>query len=154
MMAGPRANRFVECVFTAPVRRRDWLAAKFLVLLTLAAAYYIALLPSMLVYTAHVGVPLLLHKYLLWAPGILLAEILNRFADRRPLHRPQCGSAHRSSYGRAARLCGLSSHAGGDVLPGRRRHRTGHITLASPAVLLKNALGFALGGRTILSRPG
>src|SRR6476661_4540602 len=34
-MAAPRSNRFVECVFTAPVRRRDWLAAKFLVLLTL-----------------------------------------------------------------------------------------------------------------------
>src|ERR1700722_17029981 len=49
MISGPRANRFVECVFTAPVLKSDWLGAKFLVLLTLAAAYYVALIPMMLV---------------------------------------------------------------------------------------------------------
>ena len=38
-VASPRANRFVESLFTAPVERRDWLAARVLVLLTLAAAY-------------------------------------------------------------------------------------------------------------------
>src|SRR5271169_2080074 len=38
-IAAPRANRFVESVFTAPVERRDWLIAKVLVLLTFAAAY-------------------------------------------------------------------------------------------------------------------
>src|SRR4029077_12734473 len=59
-IASPRANRFVESLFTAPVERRDWLAAKVLVLLTLALAYYVALIPMMLVYTAHVGMPLLL----------------------------------------------------------------------------------------------
>src|SRR5437879_3301459 len=32
-IAGARASRFVESVFTAPVRRRDWLVAKILVLL-------------------------------------------------------------------------------------------------------------------------
>src|SRR6266404_3797700 len=53
-IASPRANRFVESVFTAPVERRDWLAAKMLVLFTLAAAYYVALIPMMLVYTHHV----------------------------------------------------------------------------------------------------
>ena len=37
-IASPRANRFVESVFTAPVERRDWFLAKVLVLLTLAAA--------------------------------------------------------------------------------------------------------------------
>src|SRR5579862_6508552 len=42
-LASPRANRFVESVFTAPVGRRDWLIAKILVLLTLAAGYYLAL---------------------------------------------------------------------------------------------------------------
>src|SRR5689334_11344503 len=62
MIAGARANRFVECVFTAPVERRDWLAAKILVALTLAALYYAALTPMMMVYVAHVGVPPLLHK--------------------------------------------------------------------------------------------
>src|SRR5712691_2613999 len=34
-IASPRANRFVESVFTAPVERRDWLTAEILVLLTL-----------------------------------------------------------------------------------------------------------------------
>src|SRR5580693_820362 len=52
VIAGPRANRFVECVFTAPVQRFDWLASKVLVLLTLAAGYYLALAPMMLVYMA------------------------------------------------------------------------------------------------------
>src|SRR6266699_1883048 len=40
-IASARANRFVESVFTAPIRRGDWLAAKMLVLLTIAAAYYV-----------------------------------------------------------------------------------------------------------------
>src|SRR2546429_1963865 len=34
VLARPRANRFWESVFTAPVERRDWLAARILVLLT------------------------------------------------------------------------------------------------------------------------
>src|SRR5450755_2000375 len=46
-IASPRANRFVETVFTAPVERRHWLAAKILVLLTLAGAYYAGLTPMM-----------------------------------------------------------------------------------------------------------
>jgi len=75
MIASPRANRFVECVFTAPVSRRDWLAAKFLVLVTLAATYYAALVPMMLVYNWHVGLPLLLQKFLIWTPGLLIASI-------------------------------------------------------------------------------
>src|ERR1700688_2198424 len=37
-IASPRANRFVESVFTAPVERRDWLMAKVLVLLVIAGA--------------------------------------------------------------------------------------------------------------------
>src|SRR5215469_7719430 len=57
-LASPRANRFVESVFTAPIERRDWLTAKILVVLTLGAAYYMALLPMMLVYMYHVGLPL------------------------------------------------------------------------------------------------
>lgn len=68
-IASPRANRFVESVFTAPVERRDWLVAKVLVLLTLAAAYYFALVPMMLVYAHHVGLPFLLRKFLVWSPG-------------------------------------------------------------------------------------
>src|SRR3977135_4238112 len=74
-IAGPRANRFVESVFTAPVERRDWLTAKILELFTLAAAYYAALLPMMLVYVHHVGWPFLLGRLLAWAPGILVSSI-------------------------------------------------------------------------------
>ena len=36
---------FVESVFTTPVTRRDWFVAKVLVLFTLAAVYYLALVP-------------------------------------------------------------------------------------------------------------
>src|ERR1700704_3124690 len=68
-IASPRANRFVESVFTAPVERRDWLLAKILVLFTFAGAYYLALVPMLVVYTHHVGLPLLLGKFLIWAPG-------------------------------------------------------------------------------------
>jgi hypothetical protein len=60
-VASPRA-RFVESVFTAPVERRDWLTAKILVLLTIAVAYCQSLIPMVLVYTDHVGAPLLLQK--------------------------------------------------------------------------------------------
>jgi ABC-type transport system involved in multi-copper enzyme maturation permease subunit len=74
-IASPRANRFVESVFTAPVERRDWLMAKVLVLFTLAAAYYLALIPMLLVYTHHVGLPFLLERFLRWTPGILIASI-------------------------------------------------------------------------------
>ena len=63
MIASARASRFVECVFTSPVDRGNWLTAKLLVLLTLAAAYYVSLLPMMAVYSAHVGIPPLLHKF-------------------------------------------------------------------------------------------
>ena len=59
-IASPRANRFVESLFTAPVERSDWLATKILVLFTLALGYYVALVPMMLVYVAHVGLPVLL----------------------------------------------------------------------------------------------
>ena len=44
-LASPRANRFVESVFTAPVERNHWLTAKVLVLATLAAIYYLTLFP-------------------------------------------------------------------------------------------------------------
>jgi hypothetical protein len=75
MIANPRINRFVECVFTAPVNCRDWLAAKFLVLMTLAVACYFAFVPIMPVYIWHVGLPPLLHKFLIWAPGLLIGSI-------------------------------------------------------------------------------
>src|SRR5438552_14439316 len=74
-LASPRANRFVESVFTAPVERRDWLAAKILVVVTLAAAYYVALVPMVLVHAHHVGMPWLWQKRLMWAPCLLFVSI-------------------------------------------------------------------------------
>src|ERR1019366_3375298 len=62
-IASPRANRFVEGVFTAPVERGAWLIAKVLVVLTLAAAYYVSLVPMQLVYVHHVGMPFLLDRF-------------------------------------------------------------------------------------------
>ena len=40
-------------------------------LFTGAGAYYLALVPMLLVYTHHVGLPFLLERFLVWAPGIL-----------------------------------------------------------------------------------
>ncbi len=74
-ISSARASRFVESVFTAPVRRGDWLGAKVLVLLTFAIGYYVALVPMMIVYVAHIGVPPLLHAFLWWTPGLLLASV-------------------------------------------------------------------------------
>lgn len=149
IIASPRVNRFVECVFTAPVNRGDWLAAKLLVLLTLAAAYYIALLPMMLVYTWHVGLPLLLHKFLIWTPGLLIASIgvgtlIGVLFIGRSLAAP-AGAA----MGVLLAYAGLIPLQELMLARGNGATRTGHLTLASPAVLLKNALGFTLAARTL-----
>ncbi|HEX3940640.1 MAG TPA: hypothetical protein VHX11_04070 [Acidobacteriaceae bacterium] len=143
-IASPRVNRFVECVFTAPVTRRDWLVAKVLVLGTLGAAYYFALIPMMLVYTWHVGVPLLLHKFLIWTPGLLIASIavgtlIGVLFIGRSL-APPAGAA----MGVLLAYAGLIPLQELMVAQGNGATRSGHIALASPAVLLKNALGFTL----------
>jgi ABC-type transport system involved in multi-copper enzyme maturation permease subunit len=144
MIASPRANRFVECVFTAPVNRGDWLAAKFLVLVTLALAYYAALVPMMLVYAWHVGIPPLLHKFLIWTPGLLFASIavgtlIGVLFIGRSLAVPVgAGMGVLLAYAFLMPLQELM------VAQGNGATRTGHLTLASPAVLLKNALGFTL----------
>jgi hypothetical protein len=149
MIAAPRVNRFVESVFTAPVNRRDWLAAKILVLATLGAAYYAALLPMMLVYVSHVGVPPLLHKLLLWTPSELLAciavgTLIGVLFIGRSLAAPAgAGMGVLLAY---AALIPVQEVM---VSQGNGASRTGHLALASPAVLMKNALGFALGANRI-----
>ena len=143
-ISSARASSFVESVFTAPVRRGDWLAAKILVLLTFAAAYYIALAPMMTVYVAHVGVPPLLHDLLRWAPGLLVASVAIGtligvlFIGRSVAAPVGAGMGVLLAYAGFLPLQELMvSQANGAT-------RTGHVTLASPAVLLKNALGFAI----------
>ena len=151
MIASPRANRFVECVFTAPVNRGDWLAAKFLVLVTMAAAYYAALVPMMLVYVGHVGLPLLLHKLLLWTPCLLLVSVVVGtlvgvlFIGRSLAAPVGAGMGMLLAYAFLMPLQELM------VAQGNGATRTGHLTLASPAVLLKNALGFTLATNRIPS---
>jgi ABC-type transport system involved in multi-copper enzyme maturation permease subunit len=149
MIASPRANRFVECVFTAPVNRRDWLVAKFLVLVTLAVAYYVALVPMMLVYNWHVGLPPLLQEFLIWTPGLLIASIavgtlIGVLFIGRSLAAPAgAGMGVLLAYAGLIPLQELM------VARGNGATRTGHLTLASPAVLLKNALGFTLAANSI-----
>lgn len=143
-LASPRANRFVESVFTSPVDRRTWLIAKLLVLLTLGAAYYVSLLPMMLVYTHLVGAPLLLRRFLLWAPlsivmSIAIGSLIGVLFIGSSIAAPAATAMGLlMAYGGLAPLQELL------VAQGNGASRTGHVTLLSPAVLLKNALGFSL----------
>ena len=143
-IAAPRANRFVESLFTAPVERRDWFIAKVLVLLTLGAAYYLALLPILAVYLAHVSMPLLLRKLLMWAPGLLVASmaigtLIGVLFIGRSIAAPAAtGMGILLAYAALVPLQELM------VARGNGATRIGALTLLSPAVLLKNALGFTL----------
>jgi ABC-type transport system involved in multi-copper enzyme maturation permease subunit len=143
-IASPRANRFVESVFTAPVERRHWLIAKVLVLLTLAAGYYLALIPMQLVYVHHVGLPFLLERFLRWTPGILIAGIaMGTLIGVLFIGRSVAAPAG-AGMGVLLAYVGLVPLQELMVARGNGATRTGHIALASPAVLLKNALGFTL----------
>ena len=143
-LASPRANRFVESVFTAPVERRDWLAAKILVLVTIAAAYYVALVPMVLVYTHHVGVPLLLQKLLIWAPCLLVASIAMGTLIGVLFIGESIAAPAATGMGVLLAYAGFVPLQELLVAQGNGATRTGHLTLASPAVLLKNAFGFTL----------
>jgi hypothetical protein len=143
-IASPRANRFVESVFTAPVERRDWLIAKILVLATLAAAYYVALVPMQLVYTHHLGFPFLLGRFLRWTPGIMVASIaigalIGVLFVGRSIAAPAA-----AGMGVLLAYVGLVPLQELMVARGYGATRCGHITFVRPAVLLKNALGFTL----------
>lgn len=56
-VAGPRASRFVQAVFTAPVRQSSYFLAKVASLLGVAALYYAATLPFLALHWLYVGVP-------------------------------------------------------------------------------------------------
>src|SRR5580692_1439001 len=143
-IASPRANRFVESVVTAPVERRDWLTAKICVLLTLAAAYYVALVPMMLVYADHVGMPLLFRKFLIWTPGILVASVaIGTLVGVLFIGRSIAAPAA-TGMGILLAYAGLVPLQELMVAQANGATRTGRLALMSPAVLLKNALGFTL----------
>jgi hypothetical protein len=143
-IASPRANRFVESVFTAPVERRHWLTAKILVLVTMAAAYYLALVPMMLVYAHHVGVPPLLWKLLIWAPGLLVASIAMGTLIGVLFIGESIAAPAATGMGVLLAYAGFVPLQELLVAQGNGATRTGHLTLMSPAVLLKNAFGFTL----------
>lgn len=143
-LASPRANRFVESVFTAPVQRGQWLAAKILVLVSMAAAYYIALVPMVLVYIYHVGVPPLLAKLLLWAPCLLLVSIAIGTLIGVLFIGQSIAAPAATGMGILLAYAGFVPLQELLVAQGNGATRTGHLTLASPAVLLKNAFGFTL----------
>jgi ABC-type transport system involved in multi-copper enzyme maturation permease subunit len=143
-IASPRANRFVESVFTAPVERRHWLIAKVVVLFTLAGAYYLALVPMLLVYTHHVGLPFLLAKFLIWAPGILVVSIAVGTLIGVLFIGQSIAAPAATGMGVLLAYAGLVPLQELLVAQGNGATRTGHLTLMSPAVLLKNALGFTL----------
>lgn len=143
-LASPRANRFVESVFTAPVERHDWLAAKILVLLTLGAAYYVALVPMVLVYIHHVGVPPLLWKLLIWAPCLLIMSIAIGALIGVLFIGQSIAAPAATGMGVLLAYAGFVPLQELLVAQGNGATRTGHLTLASPAVLLKNAFGFTL----------
>jgi hypothetical protein len=143
-IAAPRANRFVESVFTAPVDRRDWFIAKILVLFTLAASYYLALIPMVLVYVYHVGVPPLLAKLLIWAPCLLLVSIAIGTLIGVLFIGQSIAAPAATGMGILLAYAGFVPLQELLVAQGNGATRTGHLTLASPAVLLKNAFGFTL----------
>lgn len=143
-LASPRANRFVESVFTAPVERRDWLFAKLLVLFTMAAAYYLALVPMVLVYIHHVGVPPLLWKLLIWAPCLLIMSIAIGALIGVLFIGQSIAAPAATGMGVLLAYAGFVPLQELLVAQGNGATRTGHLTLASPAVLLKNAFGFTL----------
>lgn len=148
-LASPRANRFVESVFTSPVERRDWLAAKILVLVTLAAGYYVALLPMMLIYTHHAGMPPLLRKLLLWCPCLLVAGIAIGALIGVLFIGESIAAPAATGMGVLLAYAGFVPLQELLVAQGNGATRTGHLTLVSPAVLLKNAFGFTLAVGTI-----
>jgi hypothetical protein len=143
-LASPRANRFVESVFTAPVERRDWLTAKILVLLTMAAAYFVALVPMVLVYTHHVGAPPLLRKLLIWAPCLLVVSIAIGTLIGVLFIGESIAAPAATGMGVLLAYAGFVPLQELLVAQGNGATQTGHLTLASPAVLLKNAFGFTL----------
>src|SRR5215469_11652796 len=143
-LASPRVNRFVERVFTAPVERRDWLAAKILVVATVAVMYYLALVPMVLVYAHYVGVPLLLRKLLIWAPCLLAVSIAIGVLIGVLFIGQSIAAPAATGMGVLLAYAGFVPLQELLVAQGNGATRTGHLTLASPAVLLKNALQFTL----------
>ncbi len=68
--AGPRSNRFVQAVFTTPVRESSYFLAKLAVLFTVAGFYYLATAPFLVLHWLFVGFPAVYLSYMF--AGVLL----------------------------------------------------------------------------------
>lgn len=66
-----RSSRFLQAVFTTPVTQSEYVAARMLVLVTVGAAYVLAMAPYFLVQALHVGLP----SSALWWPLIGLGMV-------------------------------------------------------------------------------
>lgn len=71
-VASDRSSRFVQAVFTSPVRRGGYFAAKLAPPLTVGLAYLAATLPFLAVFAVHVGVPPLAWSFLLLSLALMV----------------------------------------------------------------------------------
>lgn len=143
-IASPRANRFVESIFTSPVDRRQWLTAKVLVLLTLALAYYVALLPPTAIFAIHAGVPFLLNRLAIY--GLLLLPVSVAFGALVGVMfiGKSVAPALATGVGVLLLFAGAIAYQEMTVVRGTASGFAARLAFVSPAVSLKNALGFAL----------
>ena len=96
------------------------------------------------IYVHHVGLPLLLRKFLLWTPTLLVCAVgvgtlVGVMFIGRSIAAPTA-----TAMGILLTYAGLVPLQELLIAQGNGASRTGHLTLLSPAVLLKNALGFTL----------
>ena len=71
-VSGARASRFVQPLFTTPLRKSTWLAAKVLVALTLGGLYILATLPFYAVAELHVGLSEAMKDFVLIGAGLIV----------------------------------------------------------------------------------
>jgi hypothetical protein len=104
----------------------------------------VALIPVTLVFIAHVGMPFLLGRFLLWTPGILLISVaigtlIGVLFIGRSVAPPVA-----TAVGVMLVFAVLVPLQELLVARGYGASATGHFVLLSPLVLLKNGLGFTL----------
>ena len=107
-----------------------------------AACTTVALVPMVLVYVAHVGLPFLLGRFLLWTRGILVASVaIGTLIGVVVIGRSVAAPAA-TGMGVLLAYVGLVPVQELMVARGNGATHTGHLALAEgPAVLLKECAG-------------
>src|SRR5262249_1638514 len=106
--------------------------------------YYVALLPILAAYLIHVPIPGLLGKLLLWAPCLLVASVAFGTLVGVPFIGRSIAAPAATGIGGLPAYAALSPLQELMVARGNGATYAGRLALLSPAVLLKNALGFTL----------